>query len=87
MKITVDIDCTPEEARTFLGLPDIKPLQDLFMANMNEKMTKGLSGEDMENLFNLWLSPGLNTPDLNMMGKNMEAFQNMFWNAAKSSDK
>src|SRR5260370_686485 len=27
MKITFDIDCTPAEAREFMGLPDIKPMQ------------------------------------------------------------
>ena len=31
MKITVDIDCTPEEARHFFGLPDVKPMQDALM--------------------------------------------------------
>ena len=29
MKITVDVDCTPEEARAFLGLPDVKPMPSL----------------------------------------------------------
>lgn len=87
MKITVDIDCTPEEARAFLGLPDLKPLQDAFMDNMKEKMTSGLSGDDMEKMFNLWLSPGLKAPDFSKVGQNMEAFQNMFWNIAKSGDK
>ncbi len=82
MKITVDIDCTPEEAREFLGLPDIKPLQDSFMTAMQEKMSTGLSGEDMDKMFNLWLSPGLK-----QAGQSMEAFQNIFWNAAKPSDK
>ena len=23
MKITIDVDCSPEEARAFLGLPDV----------------------------------------------------------------
>ena len=87
MKITVNVDCTPDEARAFLGLPDIKPLQEAFMANMMEKMSSGLATEDMEKMFALWLSPGVKTPDLNLMGKNMEAFQNMFWTAAKSGDK
>ena len=27
MKVKIDIDCTPEEARTFFGLPDLGPLQ------------------------------------------------------------
>lgn len=87
MKITVNIDCTPMEARVFLGLPDIKPLQDAFMAEMQAKITSGLSDEDIEKVFNLWLSPGLGTGGLNLAGKNMEAFQDIFWNVAKSSDK
>ncbi len=82
MKVTVNIDCTPEEARQFLGLPDIKPLQEAFMASMQEKMSSGLSSEDMDKMFNLWLSPGLK-----QAGQNIEAFQNLFWNAVKSSDK
>ena len=31
MKITVNVDCTPEEARSFLGLPDVQPLQAAVM--------------------------------------------------------
>src|SRR3546814_3772920 len=32
MKIHVDIDCTPEEARVFLGLPEVGPMQEDLMA-------------------------------------------------------
>jgi len=28
MKITMNIECTPEEARRFLGLPDVTGLQE-----------------------------------------------------------
>jgi hypothetical protein len=28
MKVHIDIDCTPEEARTFFGLPDLQPMQE-----------------------------------------------------------
>jgi len=28
MKITLDIDCTPEELRSFFGLPDVRPMQE-----------------------------------------------------------
>ncbi len=82
MKITIDIDCSPKEAREFLGLPDLKPLQDAFMANMQEKMSTGLSKDDMEKMFDLWMAPGLK-----QAGQNMEAFQNIFWNAAKATEK
>ncbi|PCI33111.1 MAG: hypothetical protein COB54_05040 [Alphaproteobacteria bacterium] len=87
MKITVNVDCTPDEARAFLGLLDIKPLREAFMVKMMKKMSSDLSSEDMEKMFSLWVTPGVKTPDFNLMGKNMEAFQNMFWAAAKSGDK
>ncbi len=38
MKVTVDIDCTPAEARAFLGLPDVTPLNDAMVAEMQERM-------------------------------------------------
>ena len=40
MKITIDVDCTPEEARRFIGLPDVAPLQESMMAQMQAQMEK-----------------------------------------------
>ena len=34
MKIKIDVDCTPQEARAFLGLPDVAPMQKAMMVNM-----------------------------------------------------
>lgn len=42
MKIKVDIDLTPEEARTMLGLPDMKPMQESVMSRLEEKMLESL---------------------------------------------
>ena len=38
MKIKLDIDCTPEEARTFCGLPDVSQLNDLMIEEMKKRM-------------------------------------------------
>lgn len=84
MKITIDIDCSPKEARQFLGLPDIEPLQEAFIAQLREKMSSGLSSEDMEKMFNLWMAPGLKMAGQSME-KNMETLQNIFWNAASAT--
>ena len=32
MKVKIDIDCTPEEARAFFGLPDLGPLHEQMTA-------------------------------------------------------
>ena len=47
MKIKLDIDCTPEEARTFLGLPDVAPLQAEMMRTIQERMMKTLTTIEM----------------------------------------
>lgn len=38
MKVTIDIDCTPAEAREFLGLPNIQPMQEKAIKAVEEKL-------------------------------------------------
>ena len=38
MKFKVDIDCTPDEARAFFGLPDVKPLQEALLPEVEERL-------------------------------------------------
>jgi hypothetical protein len=51
MKVTVDFDCTPEEARSFLGLPDVTPIHEKYVKTMVDTMDGSNSVEQMENLF------------------------------------
>lgn len=50
MKITVDVDCTPSEARAFLGLPDVTPLHDHYIKTMLEGFDGVASAEQLEKL-------------------------------------
>jgi len=59
MKISIDIDCTPAEARAFFGLPDVAPLQATLMAEIEERMRMALQGTDPEVLFRTWLPASL----------------------------
>lgn len=59
MKITVDVDCTPEEARTFLGLPDVKPMQDHLMNEMQERMSATLRSMQPDEMLRVWLPANL----------------------------
>lgn len=70
MKFTVDVDCTPDEARAFLGLPDVKPMQDALMKQMQDRMTAALSAMDPETMMKTWLPAGV---------QGMEQLQKMFW--------
>lgn len=55
MKIHMDIDCTPEEARTLFGLPDVKPMQNAMMAEIEARMKKALSAMEPDALIKMWL--------------------------------
>lgn len=45
MKISVDVDCTPEEARRFLGLPDLTPVHEAYVQRMTKVASEGLTAE------------------------------------------
>ena len=38
MKVTIEIDCTPLEARQFFGLPDVQPMQVAILAEMEKRL-------------------------------------------------
>lgn len=58
MKISFDIDCTPQEARAFFGLPDLQPLHDVYLDRMKLAMTDGITPADWEKLMRTW-APGI----------------------------
>ncbi|MFL0670937.1 MAG: DUF6489 family protein [Erythrobacter sp.] len=45
MKITIEVDCTPEEARNFMGLPDVSSANNIYVENIAKAM-KGVSNPD-----------------------------------------
>ena len=55
MKFTVNVDCSPEEARRFLGLPDVAPMQEAMMQALQERMAENLAKMDAEQLMQTWL--------------------------------
>ena len=70
MKITIDVDCTPEEARAFLGLPDVAPMQEAAIAKVQEQLMAALSAMDQETMLKTWLPGGL---------EGLERMQKAFW--------
>ena len=70
MKITIDVDCTPEEARAFLGLPDVAPMQEAAIAKVQEQLMTALSAMDQETMLKTWLPGGL---------EGLERMQKAFW--------
>ncbi len=58
MKITIDIEGTPEEARAFFGLPDTGPLQQAFVDEMQKRMGAAMAEIDAEAMVKAWLPQG-----------------------------
>jgi hypothetical protein len=56
MKISIDIDCTPAEAREMMGLPDLQPLQNAWVAEIEKRMMANLEQFSPENLARSWLA-------------------------------
>jgi Tfp pilus assembly PilM family ATPase len=73
MKISIDIDCTPQELRTFFGLPDIEPMQDALVARMQQRLATYLDAAEPETLMRIWLPGGLEG-----LGQMQERFWSQF---------
>ncbi len=59
MKFKVDVECTPEEARTFIGLPDVAPMQEAMMKEMQKQMMDNIKGLDPETMMQTWMTPSI----------------------------
>ena len=58
MKIHIEIDCTPEEARRLFGLPDLEPLHDIYLDRVKELMAKGITPEMVQAMVKTWVPMG-----------------------------
>jgi hypothetical protein len=48
MKVHIEIDCTPEEARTFIGLPDVNKVNDVYVDAVTKVMKGAGSMEKLQ---------------------------------------
>ncbi|MEO9213055.1 MAG: DUF6489 family protein [Caulobacteraceae bacterium] len=54
----IECDCTPEEARAFLGLPDVRALNDHFVKEIKGRMDANLAMAAPEELMKSWMNFG-----------------------------
>ena len=73
MQVSVNIDCTPEEARAFFGLPDLKPMQDRILAEIEQRLRNGIGSMDPTEIFRTWLPASMQGVE------QMQQMQQMFW--------
>jgi hypothetical protein len=69
MKVNVEIDCTPLEARQFFGLPDVQPVQTAVMEKLQHQMMANIEKVSPEALMQSWFT---------FDPKIAERFQDMF---------
>jgi hypothetical protein len=72
MKITIDVEATPQEMREFFGLPNLQPLQDDILNAIRDNMKQGVTGFDPMTLMK---------PLFPAQMQSMEMLQKTFWDA------
>lgn len=75
MKINVEVDCTPEEARRFMGLPDLTPVHDVYIKMMIDAVEKQTDPAAFQTMLQSWMPMG-------EAGMNM--WRGLFENAGKT---
>jgi hypothetical protein len=73
MKVNVEINCTPEEARAFFGLPDLGPMQQRVMGEIEERLRSSLSAMSPEAIFKTWIPASMQGVE------QMQQMQQAFW--------
>ncbi len=78
MKVNLEVDCTPEEARTFLGLPDVGKANEVYVDAVAKAM-KGVGNIEQLQAMAKQVAP---------MGEiGLKLFQNFMESAGKPSKK
>ena len=54
MKITADVDCTLEEARRFLGFPDLTPVHQAYVERMTQAVRDGVTPDMVAEMMKSW---------------------------------
>jgi hypothetical protein len=58
MKVKVEVECTPEEARAFLGLPDVTALNKTLTEEMQTRLKANMAALQPEELMKNWMAFG-----------------------------
>ena len=70
MKVTINIECTPQEARSFVGLPDFEPMQRALYEGLEDRLQDMIRTIDAETLLKMWAPGGI---------KGLDELQKAFW--------
>ena len=71
MKISIDVDLSPEELRRLFGLPDFTSAQNLIVEALNRQIEKGLDGSLLPSMMRAVVEGGM---------QSFEAYQKLVTN-------
>lgn len=78
MKVNVELDCTPEEMRAFMGLPDVSEVNKTYVKGVVDAMQGATNVDQLQNM-------AKNIAPMGEMG--LRFFQQMMTSAMSPSDK
>lgn len=78
MKVTLNVECTPEEARRFVGLPDVTPLNEMLVREMTTRAEENMKLMSPDTMMKSWMSFG---------GQAQDAFMKLMTSAASGSSR
>jgi len=73
MKVNVEVTCTPEEARAFFGLPDLGPMQQRVLGEIEDRLRSSLDAMNPETIFKTWLPASMQGVE------QVQQLQQVFW--------
>ncbi|MBV9063964.1 MAG: hypothetical protein JOY77_13710 [Alphaproteobacteria bacterium] len=76
MKINIELDMSPEEARRLMGLPDVAGLQAEMLEEMRKRMKAAMGSADPQALLKAWMPMG---------AQGFEQFQKFLWDNAATA--
>jgi len=77
MKVNIEIDMTPQEARAFMGLPDVAPMQGKMLEEMQARMKAAFDANDPDAMMRAWMPVG--GPEA------FQKFQKLMWDTASAA--
>jgi hypothetical protein len=73
MKINIELDMSPDEARRLMGLPDVTALQNEVLDEMRKRMKAAVDTSDPEAMLRAWMPMG---------AQGFEQLQKFLWDSA-----
>lgn len=81
MKVNIEMEMTPQEARAFMGLPDVAPMQKKMLEDMQARMKAAFDAGDPEGMMRAWMPFASGAGGADAFGQ----FQKLMWDTARTA--